>query len=177
VYQSPAPGLRRRLQDEKANLLRAALAPLLQTVRLIRVGGVRPASTRGGARRSVATLSVSETSSTCISAAKTTPSVQPRSKLQAARKRGVRNGPRRSKHRCRPGPVRINRSARRGSSTTARRNACRGGGVMTGNLTLTDRLEALFRSRPCEWLDGRLLANTAGYAGWRTRVSDLRRRG
>jgi len=48
---------------------------------------------------------------------------------------------------------------------------------MTGNLTLADRLEALFRTHAGEWLDGRLLARTAGYAGWRTRVSDLRKRG
>ncbi len=43
--------------------------------------------------------------------------------------------------------------------------------------TLTDRLVGLFVEHPGEWLDGRLLAKTAGFAGWRTRVSDARRRG
>jgi hypothetical protein len=42
-------------------------------------------------------------------------------------------------------------------------------------LSLVERLAALFRSQPNEWIDGRVLARTAGYAAWRTRVSDLRR--
>lgn len=44
-------------------------------------------------------------------------------------------------------------------------------------MSLNDRLEALFRSRPGEWIDGRKLAEVAGYAAWRTRVSNLRCRG
>jgi hypothetical protein len=41
--------------------------------------------------------------------------------------------------------------------------------------SLNDRLEAFFRSRPNEWIDGKWLANIAGGYGWRSRCSDLRR--
>lgn len=41
-------------------------------------------------------------------------------------------------------------------------------------MTLNDRLAAYFRAHPNQWLDGRDLARIAGYAGWRTRVSNLR---
>jgi hypothetical protein len=43
--------------------------------------------------------------------------------------------------------------------------------------SLADRLESFFRSRPSEWVDGRELARIAGAYGWRTRCSDLRKRG
>ncbi len=43
--------------------------------------------------------------------------------------------------------------------------------------TLVERLEAYFRKRAGWWIDGRELARVAGVYGWRTRVSDLRRRG
>ena len=32
-----------------------------------------------------------------------------------------------------------------------------------------------FKSQPERWIDGRELANVGGYAGWRTRISDVRR--
>jgi hypothetical protein len=43
--------------------------------------------------------------------------------------------------------------------------------------SLNDKLEAYFRSRPNEWIDGRELARVAGSYAWRTRVSDIRKRG
>ena len=43
-------------------------------------------------------------------------------------------------------------------------------------MSLTERVRALFLSRPGEWLDGRAIAQVGGYAGWRTRVSDCRRK-
>ena len=41
-------------------------------------------------------------------------------------------------------------------------------------MTLNDKLEALFRANPGQWLDGHRLAEVAGYAGWRSRCSNLR---
>ena len=41
-------------------------------------------------------------------------------------------------------------------------------------VTLTDRLAAHFRVRAGEWINARDLLNVAGFAGWRTRVSNLR---
>lgn len=43
--------------------------------------------------------------------------------------------------------------------------------------SLTDRLEQFFRARPGEWIDGRQLGTFAGAYAWRSRVSDVRRRG
>jgi len=43
--------------------------------------------------------------------------------------------------------------------------------------SLTDRLEAFFRAHPGIWVDGRRLAEVAGCYAWRSRVSDVRRRG
>jgi hypothetical protein len=40
---------------------------------------------------------------------------------------------------------------------------------------LVERLAALFQANPGCWIDGRELARVAGYAAWRTRISDLRR--
>ena len=42
-------------------------------------------------------------------------------------------------------------------------------------MSLCNRVATLFRAYPGEWLDGRELAKVGGYAGWRTRVSDLRK--
>lgn len=42
-------------------------------------------------------------------------------------------------------------------------------------LSLTARLAAYFRVREGEWVNARELLNVAGFAGWRTRVSDLRK--
>jgi hypothetical protein len=44
-------------------------------------------------------------------------------------------------------------------------------------VTLIDRLEQLFRQHPGEWIDGRVLAEHAGIYAWRSRCSDLRRKG
>ncbi len=44
-------------------------------------------------------------------------------------------------------------------------------------LTLCDQLEAYFKARPGQWLDGMELAHVAGQYAWRSRCSDLRRRG
>lgn len=41
--------------------------------------------------------------------------------------------------------------------------------------TMAARAAALFRSRPNQWIDGREFAQACGYAGWRTRISDIRR--
>jgi hypothetical protein len=43
--------------------------------------------------------------------------------------------------------------------------------------SLVDRLEAFMRAREGVWIDGRELAKVAGAYAWRTRVSDLRKRG
>jgi hypothetical protein len=44
-------------------------------------------------------------------------------------------------------------------------------------MTMTDRLETFFREHPGQWLDGRELAKHGGVYGWRSRVTDVRRRG
>ena len=44
-------------------------------------------------------------------------------------------------------------------------------------MSLCDRLEQFFRARPDTWIDGRALAEVAGNYAWRTRASDLRKRG
>lgn len=41
--------------------------------------------------------------------------------------------------------------------------------------SLVERLARFFRAHPNEFVDGRRLASIAGYAAWRTRVSELRR--
>ncbi len=46
---------------------------------------------------------------------------------------------------------------------------------MTTPQSLTSRLAAYFRARSGIWVDARQLAAVAGWAGWRTRVSELRR--
>lgn len=38
-----------------------------------------------------------------------------------------------------------------------------------------DRAEQVFRARPDEWIDARVFLGCAGFAGWRTRISTLRR--
>jgi hypothetical protein len=43
--------------------------------------------------------------------------------------------------------------------------------------SLNDKLEAFFKARPHAWIDGKELARVAGGYGWRSRVSDVRRRG
>ena len=42
---------------------------------------------------------------------------------------------------------------------------------------MNDQLEAYFKARPGIWIDGRDLAEVAGNYAWRTRCSDLRKRG
>jgi hypothetical protein len=44
-------------------------------------------------------------------------------------------------------------------------------------LSLCDKLEAYFRDRPHRWLTAQMLMQVAGQMAWRTRVSDLRKRG
>ncbi len=44
-------------------------------------------------------------------------------------------------------------------------------------MTLNDRLEAFFKERPLQWIDGKQLAEVAGGYAWRSRVSDLRTQG
>jgi hypothetical protein len=44
-------------------------------------------------------------------------------------------------------------------------------------LSLCDKLEAYLKARPNQWIDGRMFQNVAGTYGWRTRLSDLRKRG
>lgn len=44
-------------------------------------------------------------------------------------------------------------------------------------LSLCDKLEAYLKARPNQWVDGRHIATVAGSYGWRTRLSDLRKRG
>ena len=43
--------------------------------------------------------------------------------------------------------------------------------------SLNDKLEAFFKERPNTWVDGKWLAEIAGGYGWRSRCSDLRKRG
>lgn len=42
---------------------------------------------------------------------------------------------------------------------------------------LTDRVVALFISRPNRWIDAHEIAKAGGFAGWRSRISDARARG
>lgn len=42
-------------------------------------------------------------------------------------------------------------------------------------MTLNEKLAAFFRQHQGEWIDARRLLPIAGFAGWRTRVSDLRK--
>jgi hypothetical protein len=44
-------------------------------------------------------------------------------------------------------------------------------------VTLCDRLEAYFKARPDQWIDGMELSQVAGCYAWRSRASDLRKRG
>jgi hypothetical protein len=44
-------------------------------------------------------------------------------------------------------------------------------------MSLTDQLEAFFRAHPNEWHDGRRLAVHGGFYAYRTRCSDLRKKG
>jgi hypothetical protein len=41
--------------------------------------------------------------------------------------------------------------------------------------SMCDRVAALLKSRPGEWIDGREFAAAAGYAGWRTPISECRK--
>lgn len=41
-------------------------------------------------------------------------------------------------------------------------------------MSLNDRMLALFKAHPNEWINGRTLAEVGGYAGWRNRLTDLR---
>jgi hypothetical protein len=43
--------------------------------------------------------------------------------------------------------------------------------------TMNDKLEAFFKARPGKWVDGLELAGVAGCYAWRSRCSDLRKRG
>ena len=42
-------------------------------------------------------------------------------------------------------------------------------------MSLTDRLAAYFRQRPNTWIDAHALVPIAGFAAWRTRLSELRK--
>jgi hypothetical protein len=44
-------------------------------------------------------------------------------------------------------------------------------------LSLCDKLEAYLKARPNKWIDGRMFEDIAGRYAWRTRLSDLRKRG
>ena len=44
-------------------------------------------------------------------------------------------------------------------------------------MSTVDRLATFFEARPGQWIDGMALAQIAGSYAWRTRVSDLRKRG
>ena len=41
-------------------------------------------------------------------------------------------------------------------------------------MTLTEKVAAVFKAEPYQWIDGRRFAEVGGYGGWRTRVSDCR---
>jgi hypothetical protein len=43
--------------------------------------------------------------------------------------------------------------------------------------SLNDKLAAYFKARPGQWIDGKELATVAGGYAWRTRCSNLRKRG
>jgi hypothetical protein len=42
-------------------------------------------------------------------------------------------------------------------------------------MSRAERLANYFRRSPGQWIDGRVLATVAGYYGWRSRISDVRR--
>lgn len=42
-------------------------------------------------------------------------------------------------------------------------------------MTLNDRLAEFFKARPHQWVHARHLLPIAGFAAWRTRLSELRR--
>lgn len=41
--------------------------------------------------------------------------------------------------------------------------------------SLCNKLAAYFKARPGQWIDAHELLGVAGFAAWRTRISDLRR--
>lgn len=43
--------------------------------------------------------------------------------------------------------------------------------------SLNDKLESFFRARPNKWVNATTLMTVAGSMGWRTRVSNIRKRG
>jgi hypothetical protein len=43
--------------------------------------------------------------------------------------------------------------------------------------SLVERLAAFFRAHPDRWVDGREISRVAGYGGFRSRISDLRKLG
>ena len=43
-------------------------------------------------------------------------------------------------------------------------------------MTLVEKVASYFQARPNQWIDGKALAEVGGGYGWRTRVSDARRR-
>lgn len=47
--------------------------------------------------------------------------------------------------------------------------------VDSTKVSFLDRVAELFRSKPNEWIDGRVLAQVGGAYAWRTRVSECRR--
>lgn len=49
--------------------------------------------------------------------------------------------------------------------------------VKTVPTSLVDKLAAFFEAHPEQWIDGMALAKIAGQYAWRSRVSDLRKRG
>src|SRR5688572_30546159 len=51
------------------------------------------------------------------------------------------------------------------------------GSVRRDSMTLNDKLAAYFQAHEGQWIDGRQLATIGGSYGWRTRCSDLRKRG
>lgn len=48
---------------------------------------------------------------------------------------------------------------------------------MPPTISLNDKLEAYFRAKPDVWIDGMEIAKIAGSYAWRSRCSDLRKRG
>jgi hypothetical protein len=46
---------------------------------------------------------------------------------------------------------------------------------MSTDQTFTDRVAALFKSMPGQWIDGEVLGKVAGKYAWRSRVADARR--
>jgi hypothetical protein len=45
---------------------------------------------------------------------------------------------------------------------------------MSTDQTFTDRVAALFKSMPGQWIDARVIAQVGGFAAWRTRISNAR---